>query len=43
LPSVLPKQLADSGLNVVMVTPSDFTKSGTAEIAVEEAAKQWLT
>jgi len=34
------KQLADSGLNVVVITPSDFTKSGTAERAVEEAAQK---
>ena len=34
------KQLADSGLNVFLITPSDFTKSGTAEKAVEEASKK---
>jgi 3-oxoacyl-[acyl-carrier protein] reductase len=32
------KQLTDNGMNVVFVTPSDFTKIGTAERAVEEAA-----
>ena len=34
------KQLADSGLNVVLITPSDFTKPGTAKKAVEEAAQK---
>ena len=36
----LAKQLADSGLNVVAVTPSDFTKKGTAERVVEEASEK---
>ncbi|MCL2404724.1 MAG: SDR family oxidoreductase [Defluviitaleaceae bacterium] len=35
----LAKQLADSGLNVVAVTPSDFTKAGTARMAVDEAVQ----
>jgi len=34
------KQLADSGLNVVLITPSDFTEKGTAARAVEEAAQK---
>jgi len=34
------KQLTDKGLNVVLVTPSDFTKKGTAAKAVEEAAQK---
>jgi 3-oxoacyl-[acyl-carrier protein] reductase len=34
------KQLSDSGLNVVAVTPSDFTKLETAKKAVEEAAQK---
>ncbi|MCL2197909.1 MAG: SDR family oxidoreductase [Defluviitaleaceae bacterium] len=34
------KQLSDSGLNVVVVTPSDFTETGTAKKAVEEAAQK---
>jgi len=34
------KRLADSGLAVVAVTPSDFTKAGTAESAVKEAAQK---
>ena len=34
------KQLADSGLNVVVITPSDFSKKGTASKVVEEAAEK---
>ena len=34
------KQLIDSGLNVTLITPSDFTQKGTAEKAVEEAAQK---
>jgi 3-oxoacyl-[acyl-carrier protein] reductase len=34
------KQLAVSGLNVVTVTPSDFTEKGTAEKVVEEASEK---
>ena len=34
------KQLADDGLNVVLVTPSDFTKPGTACKAVDEAVSK---
>jgi len=36
----LAKQFQDSGLNVKLVTPSDFVKHGTAEKAVEEAAEK---
>ena len=32
--------LADSGLNVVAVTPSDFAEKGTAERVIEEATKK---
>ncbi|MCL2402540.1 MAG: SDR family oxidoreductase [Oscillospiraceae bacterium] len=34
------KQLTESGLNVVAVTPSDFAESGTAEKVVGEAAQK---
>ena len=34
------KQLTENGLNVVTVTPSDFTKPGTAKRAVEEASNK---
>ena len=34
------KKLADNGLNVVMVTPSDFSQKGTAEKAIEEAIQK---
>jgi 3-oxoacyl-[acyl-carrier protein] reductase len=34
------KQLADSGLNVVLITPSDFTEKGTAVKVVEEAVQK---
>jgi len=34
------KQLADSGLNVVIITPSDFAEKGTATKAVEEAVQK---
>ena len=34
------KKLVDSGLNVVVITPSDFTQSGTAKRVVEEAAQK---
>lgn len=34
------KELVESGLNVVMVTPSDFMKSNTAVKAVEEASEK---
>ena len=37
---LLAKQYQDMGLNVSLVTPSDFEKYGTAEKAVEEAAKK---
>jgi len=33
-------QLADRGLNIVLITPSDFAKSDTAKKAVEEAAQK---
>jgi len=36
----LAKQLKNSGLNVIAVTPSDLEKPGNAEKAVEEAAKK---
>ena len=36
----LAKQFQDSGLNVTLVTPSDFEKHGTAKKAVEEAAEK---
>ena len=35
----LTKQFQDSGLNVTLITPSDFQKHGTAEKAVKEAAE----
>jgi len=34
------KQLADSGLSVVLVTPSDLAQTGTAKKAVEEATEK---
>ena len=34
------RQLADSGLNVVVTTPSDFTEKGTATRVVEEASEK---
>jgi 3-oxoacyl-[acyl-carrier protein] reductase len=34
------KQLAENGLNVVVITPSDFSEKGTAEKVVEEASKK---
>ena len=34
------RQLTDSGLNVVLITPSDFSKKGTAEKVIEEAAER---
>ena len=34
------KQLADSGLNVTIITPSDFTEKGTAARVVEEATQK---
>ena len=37
---ILVRQFQDSGLNVTLVTPSDFEKRGTAEKAVEEAAEK---
>jgi 3-oxoacyl-[acyl-carrier protein] reductase len=37
---LLVKQFQDSGLNVTLVTPSDFEKHGSAEKAVEEAAEK---
>jgi len=33
-------QLANSGLNVIAVTPSDFTKTGTASRAIDEAVQK---
>ncbi|MCL1863907.1 MAG: SDR family oxidoreductase [Defluviitaleaceae bacterium] len=36
----LSKQLADSGLSVELITPSDFTKTGTAVGVVEEAVQK---
>ena len=36
----LVRQFKDSGLNVTLVTPSDFEKRGTAERAIEEAAEK---
>jgi len=38
--SDIAKQLADMGLNVVLVTPSDFTQKGTAARVVEEATQK---
>ena len=37
---ILAKQLCERGLNVIAVTPSDFTKTGTAENAVKEASEK---
>ena len=37
---ILTKQYQDIGLNVTLVTPSDFEKYGTAERAIEEAAEK---
>ncbi|MCL2771743.1 MAG: SDR family oxidoreductase [Oscillospiraceae bacterium] len=37
---ILVKQYQDMGLNVTLVTPSDFEKHGTAVKAVEEAAEK---
>ena len=37
---VLAKQYQDMGLNVVLITPSDFEKHGTAEKVVGEAAEE---
>ncbi|MCL2547130.1 MAG: SDR family oxidoreductase [Oscillospiraceae bacterium] len=34
------KKLADMGLNVMLITPSDFTEKGTAIKVVEEAAQK---
>jgi len=34
------KQLVDSGLNIVLITPSDFNKRGTAVGVVEEATQK---
>lgn len=34
------KTLADSGLNVITITPSDFTEKGTAEAVVKEASQK---
>ena len=37
---ILVKQYQNTGLNVTLVTPSDFEKHGTAETAVEEAMEK---
>ena len=34
------KQLSDIGLNIAMITPSDFAQKGTAEKAIAEAAQK---
>ena len=37
---IIARQLAENGLNIITVTPSDFTKTGTAKAVVEEAVQK---